>query len=142
MTASNIPFKLTIFNVGKYSLVYPHYYDLQGLPSVVEECTGILDLDFRLIVSAFQSCSYTPGQQDPWKLFDIGGDCQPFAIYLKHELDKAGIRSGFVPRDAHVYNWVEVYGMFWKVDLTVEEVSVLSLVDKERIFSVYPELRE
>jgi len=97
---------------------------------------------FNAVFDFLNECSYVPGEQDPHQIFEVGGDCQAFSIYLKKEMDRLRVLCGIIPRESHMYNWVVLHNRLWKVDLTSGEVSVLSVADREKVLEFFPELRE
>lgn len=119
---NNIPYKFSAVRIGsKYLLAYPHYYDI---PEIEEEYVSVSDL-FRKLCNL----EYIEAQSNPNFLFQEGGNCQAFAIYVRTALTEMGYYNGFIPGKNHVCNWVVLDGDIYRIDITEKAFTKFS--DKE-----------
>jgi hypothetical protein len=136
----NIPYSIDAVKIGDLALFRPKYWDLSNL-SVLEVEGGTEDEKVFWLIDVFSGCEYLDGQNNPALLFEEGGDCQARAVYFKRELDRIGVRNGFVAEDGHVFNWVVVKDRLAKVDLVEGSFGSFSRKEKEILLSFVPELK-
>jgi hypothetical protein len=139
--SNNIPYSIDVAKIGSFSVCRLKYWDVSHLPAVDVDGNSVIEKVFELI-EIFEECSYVEGQNDPSKLFSVGGDCQAFAVYFKKELDRVGCKNGFVPGEDHVFNWVVVKDRIAKVDLVQRYFGPLSDHEREELLKYRNDLKE
>ncbi len=106
----NIPYKVSVFRLGnKYILSYPHYY---GVPKIERSYQDVSDLFITLC-----TLDYNEFQSNPNILFQEGGNCQAFAIYVRAILTEMGYDNGFIPYSDHICNWVVLEDGIYRIDI-------------------------
>lgn len=123
ITAKNIPYSYNgiAFNNG-YSLIFPKYY---SLPKVFTQ-----DKDVENIFLELLELPYDINQLDPNKIWEEGGGCQAFSIYLRTAFTKLGLECGYFPSQEHVCLWLIYKNMLWRVDVVTKEFARVSIRDR------------
>lgn len=106
----NIPYKFSAFRLNdRYLLSYPHYYNI---PKIERYYQDVSDLFIELC-----KLDYIETQSNPNILFQDGGNCQAFAIYVCAVLTEMGYDNGFIPSINHICNWVVLEDGVYRIDI-------------------------
>ena len=133
VTSQNIPYQYDGFPLGSegsdsYAVVWPLYY---RKPINVNDSKTLDSLFIDLV-----QLPYSEFQNDPNKIWELGGNCQSLSIYFATVAQSLGYQVGFIPYVDHICNWINVDGDMFRVDIVSQEFSKVSMKDREFLETV------
>jgi hypothetical protein len=138
-TSDNIPYHVDVVEFGPFAVCHAFYYDRKRLKDI-ELGSSFADGKVFELIEILGECKYIEGQKDPARLFSEGGDCQALAVYFKTELDRLGLKNGFVASSDHVVNWIVVKGRLARVDIVSGSFGTFDKEEREVLEFYNPEL--
>lgn len=111
-------------DMGPLTVYFLHDYNLS--PKNLPVINNISESEkFSAILDYFTTTTYIEDQSDPSKLLSVGGNCQAFSLFLRDTFKVNGLEAGLVLQPNHMYNWVVVEGVKYKVDVVDKIVEAM-----------------
>ncbi len=114
-----------IYTIAGLDIMITDFYDVEKANLKEIKGNDSETIVFDEIMDAIGKVNYNETQNDPNKISDYGGNCQAYSLLLEAYCKQNNITSKLHYTDKHMYNHVQLMGVWYKVDVTKGIMEIL-----------------